>query len=167
MIKKVMLCGVLLLTCVGCSGAGDSIVSETYEVGEFNVEVPDGWLTVPFYINGTEETMTDAITIYKEADDADTAPFNNPGIGLSYSSSECALYKEFYDDAVDVDDVVIGDVTLEGFSVGGMYPMTQYVMPIGEGCMNITLWQDRNEGTINIDEEEVEFIIESVELTLE
>ncbi len=168
---KKILCALSLITIImfaaGCDNNDKALKLKVHEVGDFNVSVPDGWLEVPYYVSGTDEKMTDAISLYKDNDDIEDALYNSPGISIDHNNS-CALYKENYTDTTSVEDVLIGDLEFSGFrSENDGYPFTQYIADMQEGCLSIILLQDRKKGTVNITDREIEEILKSIELTLD
>ncbi len=166
--KKIISIGILILSVLTLSACKEEEktveMSSTYDVGEFTVGLPEGWIESPFYINGTEETMNDSITLYKSDNDLDHAIFNAPGITISYNQT-CTSTEEYYEDSVKVDKAEIDGITYEGFnSENNGFPFTQYIGNTEDACFQLMLLQERTDGTINITDEEVIAILESIEI---
>ncbi len=149
-------------------GGGDDmeeIISEVYSVGEFDVSVPQNWLVVPFMINGDEEDlMTDSVVLYKEATN-DISMLNHPSISIFiYDAQHDALNDRiYYDDAEDIEPVVVGDTTFEGFmSDNNGYPIYSVAGNYGDYQFKLILRYDAPKGEISFEDKDVVYIIESL-----
>ncbi len=150
------------------SGGGEVINSEVHSIGEFDVNVPENWLVVPFLVNGDEENpMTDSVVLYKEAEN-DISMLNHPSISIFiYDLDHDALNdRPLYDDAEDIEPVVIGDATYEGFkSENNGYPIYSVAATIGDNQFKLIMRYKASKGEISFSDADVISIIESLTAT--
>ncbi len=140
---------------------------KTYNVGEFSVLVPNGWLENPFYVVGsTSQTpMTNVVSIYKGAPDQNSV-YSYPGITITIKKSQSTPIqpnKSSYPEPSDIDPVTIGDVSWVGFKSDNKgYPFTEIVAEYGGYAFQIMIATDRAKGKISIKDADVTAIISSI-----
>ncbi len=167
--NKVCILFFSLFLITGCSESvenvdldGSSLVDKN--VGTFNVGVPDGWLASSLYMSRSSNVVDNSITIYKNSTDLSEAMFSSPGIIINYSNV-CDYTMEMYEDALVVDSFTIDDFEFEGFSsLDNGYPFTSVMADYEGGCLSLILLQDRENGTLTFDDEDVIAIIRSIKI---
>ncbi len=148
-------------------GSAAAVSGESYNVGNFTVLVPTGWMEVAVDDMWSDEGGTDPnkVQIIKDG----TSEFDiltKAYIQIDYYGPETDMMapsSEWYDEAADLEPVVAGDYTWTGFSaVSGGNPMT--VLCTGEAGgpqYQATLWCN-GEYTISETDADVLAILASV-----
>ncbi len=155
----------LVIILGGCSSQGAPI----HEVGTFTVEVPDGWLVVPMNKLGSDDViLDDVVSLYKGATDPTTAAFSFPGVIISVNPIEKPFddTRGYYDDATDVKPIILDDVTWNGFVTNNSgYPIVNLTATTDEGIYNVIIANERSEGSISINDNDVQEILKSIKIT--
>lgn len=146
------------------------ISGETFDAGNVNVMVPGGWKAFPVSdVFSEEENATDpnAIQIAKGAE-SEWDLFSKPYLDIDFYDAETSGLitpdKEWYDNAVDISPVTTGDLTWEGFTaVSFEVPMTIIWTTDSEGNQyQVTVWTEMSDGTISLDDADVQAILASL-----
>ncbi len=148
-------------------GSAAAVSGESYNVGNFTVLVPTGWMEVAVDDMWSDEGGTDPnkVQIIKDG----TSEFDiltKAYIQIDYYGPETDMMapsSEWYDEAADLEPVVAGDYTWTGFSaVSGGNPMT--VLCTGEAGgpqYQATIWGN-GENTVAVTDADVLAILASV-----
>ncbi len=151
------------------AGEGTDVSGKTYEVGEFSLLLPDGWLEIPFINVSSEdkEILTDSISVYKNAPDENSI-FSYPGITVTINSAESPPTdaKSMYDDAEDIEPITIGDLQWTGFeSDNSGYPIIQMYAEDGDYIFTVIVATERAQGSISLSDSDVVAVISSITAT--
>ncbi len=149
------------------NGGNKEIAGETYNVGNFTVLVPEGWMEIPVDDMWSDTGATDPnkVQIIKDG----TSEFDiltKAYIQIDYYAPETDLMvpsSEWYDEAADLEPVVAGGITWNGFSAvsGGNNMVTLWTGEAGGPQYQATLWCN-GEYTISETDADVLAILASV-----
>ncbi len=148
-------------------GGKKEVSGKTFNVGNFTVLVPEGWMEIPVEDMWSETGAIDPdmIQIIKDGE-SEFDILTKAYIQFDYYGPETDMMapsSEWYDGATDLDPIVTGDLTWKGFSaVSGGNPMT--VLCTGEAGgpqFQATLWCN-GEYTISVTDADVLAILASV-----
>ncbi len=152
-------------------GGGGAVKGEVYDAGNVSVLVPDGWMAVPtsdIFDEYDGDYDPYRVSIYKGAD-SEWDAFTCPGVNIvSYKPTTTVGFestKAFYDDVQDLEPMTFGNYTYEGFSAVSMDVPITTLLTTGndDGAqVQVTLWTEMDEGTISLDDPDVQAILESI-----
>jgi len=147
--------------------SGADVSGETYNVGNFTVLVPTGWMEIAVDDMWSDDGGTDPnkVQIIKDG----TSEFDiltKAYIQIDYYGPETDMMapsSEWYDEAADLEPVVAGDITWNGFSAvsGGNNMVTLWTGEAGGPQYQATLWCN-GEYTISETDADVLAILASV-----
>ena len=128
------------------NGGAADISGETYNAGNFTALVPSGWMAIPVTDMWSDDGAVDpdALQIIKDgASEFDI--LTKAYIQFDYYAPETDLMipsSEWYEEAVDLDPIVAGDYTWNGFSAvsGGNNMITLWTGEAGGHQFQATLW---------------------------
>ena len=146
-------------------------VGETYDVGDFTVYVPAGWVAIPQ--NSLDEPgtiSTSDIEVHKEAEYDEASgkwvkPQNGePYILITYFAADrldlVSGSPGFYDNTEDLPDMHIGNFTWQGFEYELLSRKSAMIWAIADDCgynVVISYFDD-----ISLDDPDVQAILESL-----
>jgi len=146
---------------------GSSVKGDDYYTGTFKVFVPKGWgaVQVKDYAEEGSPVDPDAIRIVKDGtSEADV--FSKPNVMINYAGPDTEMVpvsKDFYDEPEDVEPVIAGDITWEGYKCKSMdYPMYVLYYEDGGNQYQATVWYEIGSNKISIDDADVLAILASV-----
>ena len=162
----------MMFTCLfafsACNSGGNSkngeISSLTYEVGNFSVEVPDGWTAFP--AEGNANTVTLAKGAQSVADLASV-----PNICIDFYGKDRILMtpqSDYYSNAQMLEARQFGDFTWEGFTAESLnYPLAVLWTknPDIDIDIQISIWLELSGSKISLDDTDVNLIISSIKST--
>lgn len=166
---------VMTFSMAGCGSSGSSsgakteaeqVKGEVYETSVMSVLVPDGWMVFPkadiFEEYPDEPGNPNGMQIYKGAEDEIDA-FTKPGLTIDYYNSDTTMVspKSYYSDAEDITPFTTGDYTWEGFTATSLdKPLT--VLISNDPQIQVSVWTDNDDGTISVDDADVQAILSSI-----
>ena len=166
---SLVLLAAMLFTCVfaftACgdsgNGGGGKVSAVPYDVGNFTVDVPDGWTAFP------EEGNPDTITLSKggqSAIDLMSAPSIKIDFYSDYRELMSAPLSSFYENVEEFEAKKIGDTyTWEGFkATSGNYPLAMFWTLNDDVDVQIAIWTEMGGKTISVDDADVQAIIASI-----
>lgn len=140
----------------------------TYDTGEFQVFIPDGWYAIPCTDVWAEEADVldpTALHICKGGDN-DFDIFTKPYIRIDHYDENTMMGKpdkEWYDDGVDLEPFTTGEHTWTGFSATTLgYPIVVLWAQEGGDEYQIAIYTDQEDGKISIDDADVQEILASI-----
>lgn len=153
----------------GAGGAEEGIKGEVYDTGSMSVLVPEGWLAIPVMDMWAEEADAKdpfQLQICKGAEsewDILTCPY----LQIIYYDAGTDMMKptkDWYGDAADLEPIVIGETTWEGFTGTSMdKPLTVlFTGEAGGDQYQVTMWTEGSEESISVEDAEVLAILESI-----
>lgn len=142
---------------------------ETYDAGNVSVLVPDGWKAFPvsdMWSDDPDATDPDQVNVVKGGE-TDFDLLSKPYIQIVHyePGSMMTPSKDFYDTAEDVAPITTGDLTWEGFQAEGMLGDTFILLwtTNADGHQfQINVFNETNEGTITLDDADVQAILASI-----
>lgn len=192
--KLLALLLVLLLTVgmfAGCGGKGEiaddpavkpggasdgspdtpSVEGSTYDTGDFQALVPTGWKAFPQHdlFNDDPDAMdATALNICKGGTD-DFDLYTKPNIYIKYNGPDGTLMepdKDWYDDVADLAPLTTGSHNWTGFS-GDSFGSRLIILfeDLGAVQLQVTIYYDTTGGKISLDDEDVQAILASIEIT--
>jgi len=142
----------------------------TYDVGEFTVTVPDGWLAVPVkdtFGADPNANKTDKIILYKGAK-SEYDIFDKPTIDIVfYDEVEGVMpFKDLYENAADIEAFTAGEHNWTGFTgeAGGGNKLILLWDDAGDLEYQVTIWP-YDDADVTIENETVKKIIGSIKPT--
>ncbi|MBE6985129.1 MAG: hypothetical protein E7434_05915 [Ruminococcaceae bacterium] len=149
------------------NGGAADISGETYNAGNFTALVPDGWMAIPVTDMWSDDGAADpdALQIIKDgASEFDI--LTKAYIQFDYYAPETDLMipsSEWYDEAADLDPIVAGSYTWNGFTAvsGGNTMITLWTGEAGGPQFQATLWCN-GENVISASDADVLAILASV-----
>lgn len=175
-IIAILLALVLCFSLAACGGDGDKtsgdttpdeVKGETYDAGNVSALVPQGWKAFPVsdlfeeYDGDNDPT---AVQICKGGE-SEWDIFTKPYLQINYYPDN-SLYvsKDFYDDAADLEPMQLGGRTWNGFTATSMdYPMA-ILWTEGDVQIQVTVNLGTTDGTITINDADVQAIIASIQV---
>lgn len=149
------------------NGGNKEIAGETYNVGNFTVLVPEGWMENPVedMWSDTGAIDPDMIQIIKDGE-SEYDILTKAYVQIDYYGPETDMMapsSEWYDGATDLAPIVTGDITWNGFSAvsGGNNMVTLWTGEAGGHQYQATLWCN-GEYTISETDADVLAILASV-----
>ena len=152
------------------NGGSDTkeVTGETYNAGNFSALIPEGWMACPvsdMWSDDPNATDPDALQIIKDG----TSEFDiltKAYIQFNYYAPDSDLMtpsSEWYDEAQDLEPIVTGNITWNGFSAvsGGNKMITLYTGEAGAVQYQATLWCN-GEHTIDVTDADVQAILASL-----
>ena len=151
----------------GASSGQQEIKGETYDAGNVSALVPDGWKAFPVsdlfdeYDGDNDPT---ALQVCKGGE-TEWDVFTKPYIQVNYyPDTELSIYKDLYDDVVDLDPIELGGRTWNGFTCSSLdYPIAIFWTE-GSEQIQVTVNLGTTDGTINVDDADVQAIIASIQV---
>ena len=180
--KKMLMLFMTLLMCAlvfaGCSsdgsdnGGGDpaEIKGEVYDAGNVSALVPEGWMAFPvsdMWSDDTDATDPDQLQICKDAE-SEWDLLTKPMVDIVYydaSTSMMTPSAEWYDETEELEPMEIGGKTWNGF-IGKSYDLPLAILWTGESDgdqFQVTIWLETAEGSVSIDDADVQAIIGSIQ----
>jgi len=148
-------------------GESGEIKGETYANEVFNVFVPEGWLLIPFSLNGEPNPHT--LGIYKGAVN-EYSMVNCPGLEISYPAISRELFrptsKSRYDNVVDLPPLVFENRVWEAFTGEYLNTPVAILLDDGDEGFLVAVWFTSafGEETISLDDADVLAIIASLSI---
>ena len=149
------------------NGGNKEIAGETYNVGNFTVLVPEGWLEIAVDDMWSDAGATDPNKVQIIKDGASEFDILTKAyIQIDYYGSETDMMapsSEWYEGAVDLEPIVTGDITWNGFSAvsGGNNMVALWTGEAGGPQYQATLWCN-GEYSISVTDADVLAILASV-----
>ncbi len=145
------------------------VKGETYDAGNVSALVPEGWKAFGIAdIWAEEEGALDpnSVQIAKGATE-DYELYSKPSVLINYYDAETDMMvidKELYDEGKDLEPQEIGGRTWNGFTAKSLdTPMTVlWTGEAGSDQFQVTVWTDMGDGTITLEDADVQAIIASV-----
>lgn len=137
--------------------AGADVKGETYDLAQFTVLVPEGWVAQDFF----DKTQ---VKMYK-AKDISEAYAGVPSIDFEYrEKGEYNLMTSVFDSYEDVPPVQLGAYTWEGVKAKDSSGRELFALhtTIGEGYMATSVWTKVNNTTISLDDPDVQAVFSSL-----
>lgn len=170
-----LLCGLMLTSFAACGGSdsestdagNDDAKTEekaeatTYDVGEFTVSVPGGWQAFP--LNDMDgNTDTNSIDIVM----GDSAFGGFPYIRVDYYGPETTMMKlmpDLYENVEEIAEFELGGYTWSGFKCTSFdMPLINLQTEAGDHEFQLALWTEQTNGTIALEDDDVQAIIASL-----
>ena len=177
-----LLCVCLLAACGGNSGGNSAeqsttadstespaVTGETFDAGNVSAIVPAGWKAFPqkdVFADDKDATNPDTFYVAKGAEN-ELDLFSKPYILIYHyapTTTMIAPSKNFYDDAVDLPDMTIGEHTWHGFtcnSLGYKYHML-WTGENNEDQFQVSVLYESTDGSVKLEDADVQAIIASV-----
>ena len=168
----------MTLSLVACGNTGTggqpasepaAVKGETYDAGNVSALVPDGWKAFGIQDMWADEEGAmdpDQVQIAKgAAEDYDL--FSKPSVLIQHYGADVdmmTLEKEMYDEGKDLEPLEIGGRTWNGFSAKSLgTPLTVlWTGEAGSDQFQVTVWTDMGDGTITLEDADVQAIIASI-----
>lgn len=146
------------------------IKGETYDAGSVSALVPEGWKAFPVVDAFSDEenaTVPDKLNVCKGGE-TDLDLFSHPYIQITYfdpGTDMMNLSSSWYDDPVELDPITTGDKTWNGFSAAslGSKLTVLWTGEIGGDQFQVTLWTETDNGTISLEDADVQAILSSIQ----
>ena len=183
--KKIISLVLVLIMCVAaftaCGGdenpadsngdASESAVQDsTYDVGQFTVTVPGGWMAIPVmdtFGADPNAKKTDTIRVCKDAKsefDILSKPYAE--IILWDDTQGVMPLKSIYDNVVDLEAFTTGDHTWTGFSAETSLGQKLTILweDTGDLQYQVNVWTDTTGGKISLEDEDVKKLLGSIKV---
>ena len=148
-------------------GGKTEITGETYNAGNFSALVPNGWMAIPVTEMWSDDGAVDpdALQIIKDGT-SEYDILTKAYIQFNYYAPETDLMvpsSEWYDGAEDLDPIVAGEYTWNGFTAvsGGNTMITLWTGEAGAVQYQATLWCN-GDNVISVTDADVLAILASV-----
>ncbi|MBQ7566912.1 MAG: hypothetical protein IJT18_07315 [Oscillospiraceae bacterium] len=145
-----------------------AVAGETFDAGQITVTVPSGWTAIAqhdVFSDDPKAMLTDVVNVCKGGTTADDL-FSKPYIRFDFGGANKTLYmadKDFYDDVVDLEPIVTGDHTWNGYSCNNFgYKTTVLFCEEGALQYQAMIYTEMSGGKISVDDADVQAILASV-----
>ena len=155
---------------VGCggSGGGAKASGDKYSTGAFNVQVPKGWASTPFYRSG--QISPNQLSVHKgtaEEYKLMSAPFLQIQLSTESGFSGEVNAKNSFKELKDIQPVTLGKNTWKGYTGvqargSSSIPLVYIWTAVGDANIAITLWTEMGDKKISLDDADVKAIIGSI-----
>ena len=142
-----------------------------HDTGVIKVSVPDGWLAIDVHDMWSDDPNAidkEQLQIAKGATSKDDL-WGHCYIQINYSApgTIIASAKSYYDNPVDIAPFEAAGYSWTGYECESMgYKYTIIEGKKGEEQLQVAVLKNAGEQTINFDDEDVQFIINSIETTI-
>lgn len=156
----------MLFVLAGCGGS--SVKGETFDCGNFEVFVPEGWYAYhgPDIFDEYEEGYDpNVVNIGKDAKD-EVELFSKPMFNITYSNGEKNLIipsKDIYKDGKDLEEITTGDYTWKGFTATSLgYPIAVLYTESGDMQIQANLTLENGDMKVSLEDADVLAILEGI-----
>lgn len=174
---SLMLALLMILSMAACGGGGggktsdepETVKGEIYNAGILSALVPNGWKAFGVVDQWAEKEgamKPDYFQIGKGAKE-DYDLYSKPSVAIQYYDEGTDMMvpdKSFYEEAKDVADIELGGRTWSGFTGKSMNAplMILWTGEAGGDQFQVVIWLDMGDGTISVDDADVQAIIASI-----
>jgi len=139
----------------------------TFDAGDVSVDVPSGWKAFAVPEVFAEDGSMDPTSVRVcKGGKTDVDIFTHPYIQINYYGAETEMMtpmKEFYDDTADIEPIVAGAMTWNGFTGDSLgYKIAILWAEDGDDQYQATMYLETDNGTITLDDADVQAILASV-----
>lgn len=166
-ITAVVIAFTMIFVSVSC---GSSIKGETFDGGNIEVFVPEGWKAYhgadPF--DSYEEGYNpNEVNIGKGVEN-ELQLFGKPMLNIVYSGKDRTLYmptKDIYENGKDLKDITTGEYTWKAFTAESLgYPIAVLFTEVGDEQLQVSLTLENNGEKISLEDEDVLAILERIKI---
>ena len=173
---SLLLALLMVLSTAACGGGGgktsgepETVKGETYNAGSVSALVPNGWKAFGAVDQWAEKEGTmkpDYIQIGKGAKE-DFDLFSKPSVNIQYYDESTDMIvpdKSFYEETKDVADIELGGRIWSGYTGKSMGAplMLLWTGEAGGDQFQVVIWMDMGDGTISVEDADVQAIIASI-----
>ncbi len=172
--KKAMLLLLALALCtVALAGCGketpktpEEVKGEVYDAGNVSALVPDGWKAFPvsdMFDDYDGDYDPTAMQICKGGK-TELDLFSKPYIQINYyPNNTMSIYKDWYDEAVDIEPMQLGNYTWNGFTATSLGDPIAILWPESDDVqIQVTFSLGTDDGTITLNDADVQAILMSI-----
>lgn len=179
MLAMILAMSMCAATIAGCGGSKDKepasvdeVKGEVFDAGSVSALVPEGWVAYPVADMWAEEADTmdpTRIQICKDAE-SEMDMFTKPYVDITYYDEDSIMMEpssDWYEDVEDLEPMTLGGKTWNGFKATGLVGDYKFALLwTGEADgdqYQVTVWLDASEGSVNIDDADVQAILDSIQ----
>lgn len=156
-----MIAFMMVFTVTGCGNSGGKVKGETFDGGNIEVFVPEGWAAYhgPDIFDDYEEGYNPNVVYLGKGSKSDADLFNVPMVNITYSADKSMVTptKDYYEEAKDIKDIETDEYTWKGFTAVSMgYPVAILFAEKGDVQIQVNVSLEGDEDKVTV--EDADFI---------
>ncbi len=174
--SKIRILTVLVTACMmmflfaGCGNSAKSVKGETFDGGNIEVFVPDGWKAFhgPDTFGDYEEGYNpNSVNIGKGVEE-ELELFSKPMVQVTYSGKGKTLTmpsKDLYEDGKDIEDIKTEEHTWKGYTATSIgYPIAVLFTEDGDEQIQVSITLENGDEKISLEDADVQAILEGIKV---
>lgn len=159
----------MLFVFTGCEDSAESVKGETFDGGNIEVFVPEGWKAfhgADVFGDYEEGYNPNTVNIGKGVED-ELDLFIKPMVGVTYSGKKTLIEpsKEFYENGKDIDDIKTGDYIWKGFTADSLgYPIAILFTEVDDKQIQVSVTLENGDEKINLEDADVLAILKGIKI---
>ena len=161
---------VMIFVFAGCGNSAKSVKGETFDGGNIEVFVPEGWKAfhgADVFGDYEEGYDPNTVSIGKGAE-SELDLFNKPMVHITYSGKDRTLSmpsKELYKDGKDIEDIKTSDHTWRGYTATSVgYPIAVLFTEDGDEQIQVAVTLENGDEKISLEDADVLVILEGIKV---
>ena len=159
----------MLFVLVGCGDSMQSVKGETFDGGNIEVFVPEGWKAYhgPDVFGDYEEGYDPNVVNIGKGVENELELFSKPMVNIHYSGDKSLIMpsKEMYEDGKDIADIKTGDYTWKGFTGVSMgYPIAILFTEFNDNQIQASITLENGDIKISLEDADVLALLEGIKI---